>query len=135
MVLLIAYCVAEKGVKCHPNIFYRCPLFINKNCIFFKGWHPCGVHLKYICIKSHISTYKQCVGITTNRAATISNLQMVSLRLEMMNQPSSSSGQESQSTCLDDSCKLQIALISSSDLWSLGSIQYSNENCIAMVHL
>ena len=25
------------------------------------------------------------VGITTNRAATISNLQMVSLRLEMMN--------------------------------------------------
>ena len=28
-----------------------------------------------------------------------------------------------------------IALIFSSDLWSLGSIEYSNENCIAMVHL
>ena len=30
--------------------------------ISFKGWHPCGVHLKYIYIKSHISTYKKCGG-------------------------------------------------------------------------
>ena len=28
------------------------------NVDFFKGWHPSGVHLKYICIKPHISTYK-----------------------------------------------------------------------------
>ena len=35
---------------------------------FFKHSHPIGMDLKYIHILSHIPTYKQCVGIITNRA-------------------------------------------------------------------
>ena len=45
-------------------------------------------HLKFICIKSHISTYKYCTGIVTNRVVINFNIKMVSLCLEMMNQPS-----------------------------------------------
>ena len=35
---------------------------------FFKVCQPFNVHLKYISSKSHISTYKECAGIITNRA-------------------------------------------------------------------
>ena len=50
-------------------------------------------NIKYICIKSYISAYKKYVGITINRAAPVLNVQMVLHRLEIMNQPSSKSGQ------------------------------------------
>ena len=48
----------------------------------FLCWHPSGVYLKFICseyIHFHIKWY---AGIITNRSATISNVQMVPLRLE-----------------------------------------------------
>ena len=40
------------------------------------------VHLKYSCIKSHISTYKKCVGIITNRTVNNLNVQVVLHHLE-----------------------------------------------------
>ena len=55
---------------------------IIKIIIIFKCWHPCGMHLKFICIKLHISTYKKCAGVITHSAATALHLHMVLLRLK-----------------------------------------------------
>ena len=41
------------------------------------GCHPIGMNLKYICMISHISTYKQSVSIITNRAVNNFNVLMV----------------------------------------------------------
>ena len=49
--------------------------------LFFKGCHRVGMDLKYISIISHISTYKSCVGIITNRAVHNFNVLRVLLHL------------------------------------------------------
>ena len=70
---------------------------------FFKGCHPFGMDLKYICFISHISTYISLVwALQQTELSTISNIQMFFLRFDFW------ASQyiirlESQSICLDDS--------------------------------
>ena len=84
-------------------------MFCSKNCAkgreyyFFKGWHHFRVHLKYICIKSHISTNKQCAGTITNRADNNLNVQMVLLHLESWTSQWNLRFEESSVMNLDDS--------------------------------
>ena len=56
----------------NPKLLHRC---------FFKGWDSFRVHLKFICIESHISINKECAGIITNKSCNFFNLQVVPLRL------------------------------------------------------
>ena len=66
-------------------------IFIYLFFIFLKVGTPVGCILS-IFVSNHTFPHISSVLALQQTAATISNLQMVSLRLEMMNQPSSSSG-------------------------------------------
>ena len=85
--------------------------------------------IKFICSK-HIFPYaKRCFGNTQTRAATFLIFRCSSCILSP-EPTSTSSGKRSQSTWFLWTAD---ALISSLVLWTLGSIQYLNENCIVVV--
>ena len=73
------------GKKGEKLFYWQLVMFMasNKwNYLLFVGWHTFRVLLNFICIKSHISTYKKCGGIIIHRAVNNLNVQLVILCLK-----------------------------------------------------
>ena len=67
--LIFHACTLLNSLEMCNTIFNKLKFHLN-GMKFFLFWHSCGVHLKYIVSKLHISNIKWCIDIIYNWAAT-----------------------------------------------------------------